>query len=261
MADPKVLIITDATVALGPAPATGQPIVAASLIDFKCQITRAEITSTGNASTTDRAATYCAPASETQVPKASSFALALEGFQDWTDAAGVSAWLFQNDATTRAFALFLDKQTNPSATGLVVVQAGNFAGLPQEPLTFTVELPIQGYPDIKGPTGASLRPTGVKSAAAPGATFPTEATITASDTTNAAKLAGLGYVAAPQTAWTLGQKITILPSYDFNWSGTAWAAGAHATTEGADDEDAADETDADAEQQSGRGRGRKTADA
>jgi hypothetical protein len=238
MADPTIITITDATVALGPAPATGQPILVASLTDYKCQVTRAEITSTGNATTTDRAATFCAPASQTNVPVASSFKLALEGFQDWTVASGISAWLFANDATTKAFALYLNLQTQPAATGLIVVQAGSFAGSPQVPLTFTVELPIQGYPDIKGPTGSSLRPTGVKSAATPGSTFAAEATITASDAPNAAKLAGLGYVASPLTAWTTGQKITILPSYDFNWTSSAWAAGAHAL---ADDDTADDE--------------------
>jgi hypothetical protein len=63
--------------------------------------------------------------------------------------------------------------------------------------------------------------------AVPGATFPANPNITASDAPNAAKLTGLGYIARPQTAWTVGQKITV-GTYDFNWSGTAWAAGAHA---------------------------------
>jgi hypothetical protein len=241
MADPTVITITDATVALGPAPATGQPILVGSLTDYKCQVSRAEITTSAQSTTTERVATYCQAASQTNVPVASSFALALEGFQDWTIAAGISAWLFANDATTKAFALYLNLQTNPSAMGLIVVQAGQFAGTPQEPLTFSVEMPINGYPDIKGPTGTSLRPMGVKSAATPGSTFPAEATITASDSTNAAKLAGLGYVASPLTAWTTGQKITILPSYDFNWSSTAWAAGAHAL---AADEESAEAADA-----------------
>ena len=117
MAEPKVLTITDATLALGALPAAGMPIVVTSLTDFKCQCTRAEITTTSNATTTDRAATMCAAASQVQVPVASSFALELEGFQDWTDAAGISAWLFKNDATQKAFALFLNLQTQPSATG------------------------------------------------------------------------------------------------------------------------------------------------
>lgn len=63
--------------------------------------------------------------------------------------------------------------------------------------------------------------------AVPGTTYPAESTITASDAPNAAKLSGLGYVASPPTAWTTGQKITV-GTFDFNWTGSAWAAGAHA---------------------------------
>jgi len=66
-----------------------------------------------------------------------------------------------------------------------------------------------------------------KAAAKNGDVFPSEVTVTASDAPNAAKLTGLGYVAYPQTAWTTGQKITV-GTYLFNWSGSAWAAGAHA---------------------------------
>lgn len=63
--------------------------------------------------------------------------------------------------------------------------------------------------------------------AAPGNTFPADAQITLSDATNAAKLPGEGFRALPQTNWTVGQKITI-GTFDFNWNGSAWAAGAHA---------------------------------
>jgi hypothetical protein len=66
-----------------------------------------------------------------------------------------------------------------------------------------------------------------KAVATPGSTFTGETTVTASDGTNAAKLAGLGYVANPTTAWTTGQSITV-GGFAFNWSGSAWAAGAHA---------------------------------
>jgi hypothetical protein len=66
-------------------------------------------------------------------------------------------------------------------------------------------------------------------AAAPGDTFTGQPynLVTASDAPNAAKLAGLGFVADPATNWTVGQKITV-NGFDFNWNGTAWAAGAHA---------------------------------
>lgn len=58
-------------------------------------------------------------------------------------------------------------------------------------------------------------------------TGPLYASITASDAPNAAKLLGLGINPSPATAWTTGQKITV-NTFDFNWSGSAWAAGAHA---------------------------------
>lgn len=61
--------------------------------------------------------------------------------------------------------------------------------------------------------------------AEPSDTFAAMTEITASDATNAAKLAGLGFYAVPQTAWTVGQKITI-GTFDFSWTGTAWDFGA-----------------------------------
>ena len=52
-------------------------------------------------------------------------------------------------------------------------------------------------------------------------------TITASDGTNAARLASLGFVANPATNWTTGQAISVM-GFNFNWTGAAWAAGIHA---------------------------------
>jgi hypothetical protein len=75
--------------------------------------------------------------------------------------------------------------------------------------------------------GASAPPAPVKGQAKPGDVFPNEPTITASDTANAAKLAGLGYVAVPTTAWTAGQHITV-NGFDFTWGGTFWVAGSPA---------------------------------
>lgn len=68
----------------------------------------------------------------------------------------------------------------------------------------------------------------VKSAVEPGDVFAAEPTVTAQDATNAAKLAGLGYVVAPPgTAWATGEFFAV-GTFHFNWSGTAWAAGPHA---------------------------------
>lgn len=68
---------------------------------------------------------------------------------------------------------------------------------------------------------------GYRAKAQPGAVFPNEPTVTASDSTNAAKLGPLGYIASPTSNWTTGQKITV-NTFAFNWTGAAWAAGTHA---------------------------------
>jgi hypothetical protein len=93
-------------------------------------------------------------------------------------------------------------------------------------LTSSVSWPITALTPPTG-FGAGYGATPDKSKAAPGDVFPAEATVTASDASNAAKLAALGYTASPASAWSTGQKITI-GGYDFNWTGAAWAAGAHA---------------------------------
>jgi hypothetical protein len=108
-------------------------------------------------------------------------------------------------------------------------------GPARENLTSDFTLGLTTKPDVEfGVSGNSTIVTGAgseqavaRSDANPGDTFPADTDITASDSTNAAKLAGEGFVANPQTAWTTGQKITI-GSFTFNWSGTAWASGAHA---------------------------------
>jgi hypothetical protein len=53
----------------------------------------------------------------------------------------------------------------------------------------------------------------------------TDAAITASDATNAAKLAGLGFIADPATAWVVGEFMTV-NTFAFHWDGIAWVAGA-----------------------------------
>lgn len=66
--------------------------------------------------------------------------------------------------------------------------------------------------------------TARKGTASTGSVFPAEATVTAEDATNAAKLAGLGYVASPTTAWAPG-RCMLVGTFRFYWNGTAWTAG------------------------------------
>ena len=100
----------------------------------------------------------------------------------------------------------------------------NVLGVPAGALRYVGVTTIQPPDDTVG--CVAIGSTG-RDSASPGDTFPADPQITASDAPNAAKLAGEGFVAVPATAWTAGQKITI-GTFDFNWSGTAWAAGAHA---------------------------------
>lgn len=120
---------------------------------------------------------------------------------------------------------------------LVLVPRGQVSSRGEIPLTSTgaITLPVElaTYPDADGQNIYIFTDDGVYSAgpakgiAANGNVYAPEATVTAQDATNAAKLTALGYIASPQTAWTSGQKITV-GTYQFNWTGSAWAAGAHA---------------------------------
>jgi hypothetical protein len=155
-----VKIIKNAEVQFGPVVDPPATFVG---VDFSCQITEARITASAN--TTDIDATFCEPASSINVP--SSFSLELNGLQDWGDAESFSEYAFINDAEQVMFALFLDGTSDPAATGVCSMAAGDFGGVAGEPLTFSASLPILGYPDITDSAGVSLRggaPLGVAAA-------------------------------------------------------------------------------------------------
>jgi hypothetical protein len=87
--------------------------------------------------------------------------------------------------------------------------------------------------DRSGPGVGTVSDTGTnppgaqREVAAPSDAFTNVPTITASDSTNAGRLAGLGFAVNPATAWTAGQQMTV-NGFPFNWSGSQWVAGAHA---------------------------------
>lgn len=70
-------------------------------------------------------------------------------------------------------------------------------------------------------------PADGRDSASPGDAF-TEPQITAQDALNAAKLTPLGFIANPLTAWTTGQSMSVNTTFLFNWTSTAWQAGAAA---------------------------------
>lgn len=86
-----------------------------------------------------------------------------------------------------------------------------------------VETTVQPPADTDGCVALIQPPD--KAAVEPGDVFMAESTVTAQDSTNAAKLSGLGYVPATTTVWLSGEFFTV-GSFQFHWSGTAWVAGA-----------------------------------
>lgn len=217
-----VLIIKNAKVKFGAVPAGGAAIDASTLTDYGCQITEARITAAAN--TSDVPATFCEPASTINVP--SSFSLEINGLQDWGAVNSFSEFLFKHDAELQAFALYLDGEVDPKATGICSLSAGDFGGPAGETLVLTGSLPILGYPTITNAAGAPIRTNAATGATAgvPGSWTPAGSTPPA----NAAGATTAGVVATPATAWTVGQYVqgsTAGVPGQMHWSGSAWVAG------------------------------------
>jgi hypothetical protein len=208
----------------------------ASAENWACQITSGALEASPDTTTTDVPATWCAAAETIPTPGKTSYALAMSFLQDVNIAAGLNRFLFEHDTEEAYFFMGLDGTNPPKAIGRVRVVAGSIGGEGRSTLTADVSLPLSRKPDVLfGDSGTSAAVLGdptapavpQRGAAAPGDIFGPDPGINAQDATNAAKLAGEGFVANPTSAWTTGQKITI-GAYSFNWTGAAWAAGAHA---------------------------------
>jgi hypothetical protein len=117
----------------------------ASPVSVECQVTSAAITSTPNLITVP--ATGCEGSS--QMPAASTYALALTFLQDWgqTDSLSQLLWDGEGDLSEFSIALATDPLV-PVATGSVRLVAGSYGGDFSQPLSSTVTLPCQGKPVI-----------------------------------------------------------------------------------------------------------------
>jgi hypothetical protein len=220
----------------------GKTLANVSLADYhaqsgnwSCQIVDGALTSTPDTTTREVAATWCEAGESIPSPGKSSYEFSGSFLQDANLKDGLSAFLFAYDTAECFIYASFNADAPPRFIGRCRVTSGTIGGAARETLTSDFSLPLTGKPDIEfGITGNSIIITGVGSEQAilranakPSDTFPADTDITAQDSTNAAKLTGEGFVANPQTAWTTGQKITI-GTFQFNWSGSAWAAGAHA---------------------------------
>ena len=203
--------------------------------NWSCQIVNGALNSTPDTTTRDVPATWCEAGESIPAPGKSSYEFAGSFLQDMNLKDGLSAFLFSYDTAECYIYASFDGDDPPRFIGRCRVTSGTIGGAARETLTSDFTLPLTGKPDVEfGSRGNSTIVTGAgseqliaRSNAKPGDTFPADPDITASDSTNAAKLAGEGFVANPGTAWTVGQKITV-GSYAFNWTGSSWASGAHA---------------------------------
>ena len=199
---------------------------------FQCSVTQAGLTSTGGDPVSLN--TLC-PAGSFSEPTERAWNLAVTGVQDVESAESFQLFLLEHDGEEATFLYYpkTDKNGVPKGrgfTGTVTLAppdnignaaSGAFA-------TFTATLPLKGKYSMVDEAG---NPIPNKAAVLPGDVF-ADSNITASDASNATELTTLGYVAADAaTAWSTGEKFTV-NTYDFNWSGTAWAPGAHALARG-----------------------------
>lgn len=195
---------------------------------FQCAVTQAGLTSTGGEPVSLN--TLCPEGSFSEATER-AWSLAVTGVQDVESAESFQMFLLEHDGEEATFVYYpkTDKSGVPMGrgfTGTVTLTppdnvgnaaSGTFA-------TFTATLPLKGKYSMVDETGA---PVPDKANAKPNDVF-YESTVTAEDATNAALLAGLGYVAASgATAWGSGEYM-IVSGFKFNWTGTAWASGTHA---------------------------------
>jgi hypothetical protein len=170
-------------------------------------------------SETDGTPTLCEPKPAPLIE--TTWSLDGSAVQDWENDSGFVEFCRLNDGQTVSFEWVPNSGKGVTYSGNVQVRAVEFGGDVAKQNTTDFKFPVVGdvnrvsVPVSSGPS---------KGSAAPGNTYTTEATVTASDAPNAAKLAALGYVAVPTSAWTTGQHITV-GTFEFHWDGTAWAAG------------------------------------
>jgi hypothetical protein len=202
---------------------------------WTCQITSGALVATPDTTTTDTPATWCEAGETTPAPGKTTYEFTGTFLQDANVVTGLNRYLFEHDTAEAYIYAGFSGVDPPRMIGRCRLASGTIGGDARVTLTADLSLPLTRKPDVNFGNattshvveGAASEMAAARADAAPGDTFPADSDITAQDSTNAAKLAGEGFVANPITAWTTGQKITI-GTYQFNWSGSAWAAGAHA---------------------------------
>jgi hypothetical protein len=131
---------------------------------WTCQTTSGSLTASQDTTTVDVPATFCNPARSIPQPAETSYSLDLSFLQDPNVAAGLSAFLFEND-TLEAYVLFgmagsVETPTPgtvnpPKMIGRVRLVAGTVGGAARSTLTADVSLPLSSKPQIMFGSGAT----------------------------------------------------------------------------------------------------------
>lgn len=116
---------------------------------WTCQNTAGALTASPNSTTQDIPATFCSPARSVPQPGETSYSVDISFLQDPVVAAGLSAYLYEND-TLEAYIYFgLDGGDPPRMIGRVRLAAGTIGGEARSTLTADVSLPLVRRPDIE----------------------------------------------------------------------------------------------------------------
>lgn len=198
---------------------------------WKCQVTGSTLTSSPNITTSERAGTFCEAPGQSTVVGEDTFTIDLGFFQDPHVRDGLSAFLYEN-RTKEAYVYFgADGDNPPRMIGRIRLVSGSIGGDAHTDLTATTSFPLMSAPDIQFGTSGSNRVVrgdrlaNTATAGNPGTWVPATAGVPA----NLAALQASGIIpTGAQTAWTTGQRIVLGDGSNANWTGTAWAAGAHA---------------------------------
>lgn len=126
--------------------------------NYGCQVTSGKLTASKQETTTERPATFCAPAGSSTSAAETRYTLDIEFLQDVSVRDGFSAFLAANDTEEAYFLLALDAGTNPPrAAGRVNLHDAGFGGAPRANLTDTLSFTCTRKPDRLYGTAASNR--------------------------------------------------------------------------------------------------------
>lgn len=197
--------------------------------DFTCRIQDGALNASPNVGSETTPATWCAPEQTTPTVGETSYSLDMTFLQDPNVVAGLSRFLFENDASEAFWFVGMDGDNPPKAVGKARLVSGTLGGAGRTTLTASISLPVDGKPAVCfGDSAASeavgnlpIDPTGV-TAGTPGSWTPTNATVNSVSAANSFAAA-----LAPGAAWQTGEYVELTDSgaSHIYWNGTAFVAG------------------------------------